>query len=76
MACAMESVVLNLPQTLGMEFRWKTKSMLEKSKSSMPNMAKKDLKVVQSLRLNKGVRILQTDKGNCTVFSESKYKDS
>jgi hypothetical protein len=28
------------------------------------------------LRLNKGVRILQTDKGNCTVFSESKYKDS
>jgi hypothetical protein len=31
MACVVESVVLKLPQTLGMEFRWKFRSRLEKS---------------------------------------------
>jgi hypothetical protein len=36
----------------------------------------KELKAVKSLRLNKETRILQADKGNCTVvFDESKYKD-
>jgi hypothetical protein len=30
MACVVESVVSKLPQTLGMEFRWKIRSMLEK----------------------------------------------
>jgi hypothetical protein len=68
MACAVESVVFKFPQTLGMEFRWKTRSMLEKSKSSRPNMTTKEL--------NKDIRTLQADKGNGTVvFDESKYKD-
>jgi hypothetical protein len=31
MACVVESAVSELPQTLGMEFRWKIRSMLEKS---------------------------------------------
>jgi hypothetical protein len=44
-AFAVESVVLKLPRTLGMEFRWKIRSMLEKSKSSRPNMSKKGLKL-------------------------------
>jgi hypothetical protein len=37
----------------------------------MPNMAKKELKAV-----NKDIKILHSDKGNCTVvLDESKYKD-
>jgi hypothetical protein len=76
MACAVESVVSKLPQTQGMEFRWKIGSMLEKSKSSRPNMGKKELKSMRSLRLNKDIRILHADKGNCTVvLDESAYKD-
>jgi hypothetical protein len=64
MACAVESVVSRLPQTLGMEFRWKIRSMLEKSRSSIPNMT------------NKEIKILQADKGNCTVvLDEFKYKE-
>jgi hypothetical protein len=31
MACAVESVVPKLPQALGMGFKWKFRSMLEKS---------------------------------------------
>jgi hypothetical protein len=59
-----------------MEFRWKIRSMMEKSKSSRPNMTTKKFKAVNPLRLNKDIRILQADKGNCTVvFYESKYKE-
>jgi hypothetical protein len=35
--------------------------------SSRPNMSKKELKAVRSLRFNMDIRILQADKGNCTV---------
>jgi hypothetical protein len=39
-------------------------------------MPSKELKVVKSLRLKKDIRILQADKGNCTmVFDESKHKE-
>jgi hypothetical protein len=42
----------------------------------MPNTTKEELKTVQLLRLNKGIRILQADKGNCMVaLEESKYKN-
>jgi hypothetical protein len=59
-----------------MEFRWKIRSMLEESKSSRPNMTMKELKTIKSLRFNKDIRILQADKGNCTVvFDESKCKE-
>jgi hypothetical protein len=71
-----ETVVSKLPQTLGMEFRWKIRPMLKKSKSSRPNMSKKELKAVRSLRLNKDIRITEADKGNCTVvLDEPEYKD-
>jgi hypothetical protein len=59
-----------------MEFRWKIRSMLEKSKSSRHNMTTKELKAVKSLRFNNDIRIPRVDKGNCTVvFGKSKYKD-
>jgi hypothetical protein len=59
-----------------MEFMWKIRSMLEKSKYSGPNMTMKELKAVKSLRLNKGFRILNSEKGICTVeFDEFKYKE-
>jgi hypothetical protein len=75
-ACAVESVIFQLPQSLSMEFRWKIRSMIEKSKFSRPSMTTKELKTVKSLRLDKDIRILQADKGNCTlVLDESKYKD-
>jgi hypothetical protein len=39
-------------------------------------MTTKELKALKSLRLNKEIRILQADKGNCTVvFDEHKYKE-
>jgi hypothetical protein len=39
-------------------------------------MSKKEFKAVRSLRLNKDIRILLADKGNCTVvLDESEYKD-
>jgi hypothetical protein len=76
MVCAGESAVSELPQTLGMEFRWRIGSMLEKSKSSKRNVTKTELRAVKSLSLNKDIRILQADKGNCTVvLDESKYKE-
>jgi hypothetical protein len=75
MACVVESVVSKLPQTLGMELRWTVRFMLEKSKSSRPSMTTKEPKAVRSLKPNKDIRILQADKGNCTVvFDDSKYK--
>jgi hypothetical protein len=50
--------------------------MLEKAKSSRPNMTTKELKAVNYLRLDKGIRILQAEKGNCTVvFDEHKCKE-
>jgi hypothetical protein len=59
-----------------MEFKWKIRSMLEKFKSSKMNMSKKELYAVRSLRLNKDIKILHADKGNCTVVvDESVYKD-
>jgi hypothetical protein len=39
-------------------------------------MTTKELKTVKSLMLNKEIRILQAENGNCTVvFDESKYKE-
>jgi hypothetical protein len=74
LACAVESIVLKLPQSLGMEFRWKIRSMLEKSKSSMSVMATKEMKAMKSLRLIKDIGVLQADKGNYMVSDELKYK--
>jgi hypothetical protein len=43
----------------------------------MLNMTINELKGVNSFRLNKDIRILQADKGNCTlVLDLSKYKDT
>jgi hypothetical protein len=67
---------INPHSNLVMEFRWNTKSMLEKSKSYMPDMTKMELKAMKYLRLSEDIRILQADKGNCmVVLDESKYKD-
>jgi hypothetical protein len=76
MECVVESIVLKLPETLEMEFRWKIRFVLEKSKSSILNMTIKELKSVKSLRLSEDVSIRQTEKGNChVVLYEYKYKD-
>jgi hypothetical protein len=73
MACPVESVVSKHPQTLGIEFRWKFRSTLEKSRSSRPNITTKELKVVKSLRLNKDIRNPRANKGNyMVVVDESK----
>jgi hypothetical protein len=76
MTCAVESVVSKLPQTSGMEFRWKVRTILQKSKTPTHNISKKELEAVKSLKLNKDIRILPADKGNCTVvLDESKYNE-
>jgi hypothetical protein len=50
--------------------------MLEKFNSYTPDIVRRNMKAVRSLRLNKDIRILQADKGNCSVMlDESKYKD-
>jgi hypothetical protein len=44
--------------------------------TSDPNVIKKEMKAVKSLRLNQDIRMLPADKGNCTVvLDESKYND-
>jgi hypothetical protein len=59
-----------------MEFRWKVRSMLEKSKFSRPSMTTEELKAVNFLRPDQAIKILQAHKGNCAmVMDESKYKD-
>jgi hypothetical protein len=50
MACAVESVIPKLPRALGMEFRWKIRSMLEKSRPPPVNMSKLELKAEKPLR--------------------------
>jgi hypothetical protein len=67
MACAVESVVSKLPQALGMEIKWKIRSILETFKSSRPNMSKNEFKAIRSLRLNKDIGILLAEKDNCTI---------
>jgi hypothetical protein len=66
----VESIVSKHPHILGMEFRWKIRSMLEKSKSSRPSMTTKELTAIKSLMFNKDIRSLQADKGNCTMVSD------
>jgi hypothetical protein len=67
MACAVESVIPKFSPILGIEFRWKIRSMLQKCKSPTSNISKKELESVKSLRPNKATRILPADKGNCNV---------
>jgi len=40
--------------------------MLKKLKSLVPNVTTNEMKAIRSLKL-KNIRILQADKGNCTV---------
>jgi hypothetical protein len=73
MICAMESVVPKFSQTLGMGFMWKIRSMLEKCKSSRPNMTVNEFESVKYVWLDKDIRIFQADKGKWTdVLDESK----
>jgi hypothetical protein len=51
-------------------------SKLQKTKSSITNMNKKELKSIKYLRPNKDITILLADEGDWTVvLDESKYKD-
>jgi hypothetical protein len=73
---AVEAVIPKLPPILGMEFRCKFTSMLQKSKPPTSNISKKELKPVTSLRFNIDISILQANKGICTVvLDEIKYRE-
>jgi hypothetical protein len=75
-ACAVESVFPKLPRPLGLEFRWRIRSMLEKTRPPPTNIKKQEISAIKSLRLNKEIRILRADKGNCTVvLNESDYNN-
>jgi hypothetical protein len=72
MECTVDSV-WKLPQTLSVEFRWRIRSVLAESKSSVPNVTKKEMKAMKCLSLSKIIRILQADGGNSTAaLDESK----
>jgi hypothetical protein len=76
MACSVESVVSKHAQTPGCGIQVENQVHLRSLKSSKPNITTKELKPIQSLGLNKDIRILQADKGKCTVvFDESKCKE-
>jgi hypothetical protein len=46
------------------------------SKPFTPNMTRRKSMALKSLKINKQIRILQADKGNCTVvLNESTYKE-
>jgi hypothetical protein len=61
MARAAESA-----RSLGMEFCWRIRRMLEKSKPLTSNMTWREAMALKSLKNKKQIRILQADKGNCT----------
>jgi hypothetical protein len=76
MACAVESIKTKLHPVLGMEFSWKIRSMLQKSKPIISNITREEYVTIKSLKLNKNIRILLADKGNCSVvLDETTYKD-
>jgi hypothetical protein len=59
-----------------MEFGWGIRCMLEKSKPLAPNITGKECMALKSLKDNKEIRILESDKGNWTVvLNESTYKE-
>jgi hypothetical protein len=59
-----------------MEFRWRMRSMLEKTKTPRNNISKQELSALTSLKQNKDIRIIQADKGNCTVMlNEADYQN-
>jgi hypothetical protein len=50
--------------------------MLEKAKPGSSNMTRRESMALKSLKNNRQIRILQADKGNCTVvLNESTYKE-
>jgi hypothetical protein len=75
MACAVESLKTEVHPVLGMEFSWKNRPMLQKSKPITSNIAREEYRAIKSLKLNKN-RILPADKGYCSVvLDETSYKD-
>jgi hypothetical protein len=50
--------------------------MLEKAKPGSSNMTRRESMALKSFKNNRHIRILQADKGNCTVvLNESTYKE-
>ena len=59
---------------MDMEFIWKFRSMLDKSKSKTPNMMRRELKCIRALKQNKYIRILSTEEGiSKVVLDDSEY---
>jgi hypothetical protein len=52
MACATEYVASRLSPSLGSEFRWRIRSMLEKARPVTSNMTKTEFKALKSLKHN------------------------
>jgi hypothetical protein len=61
MACVVKYTVPKLPQGPVMELKWKIRSVLKKSKSSVRNVARSELKTIKSLKLNKNIKLLKAD---------------
>jgi hypothetical protein len=76
MTCAVVSIKTNFHPVLGVEFSWKIRSMLEQSKPITSNITQEEYRAIKSLKLNKNIRILLEDKGNCSiVLDETTYQD-
>jgi hypothetical protein len=60
-------LVYILPPALGMEFCWKIRCMFEKLRPNTSNVTRKESTAFKSLKDNTQIRILQVDRGNCTV---------
>jgi hypothetical protein len=75
MACVAESVSFKLPSLVGMEFSWKIRFMLEKSKLLSSNITRIESRALKSLKRNREIKVLPADKGNFTVvLNDSAYK--
>jgi hypothetical protein len=74
--CAAESVAYKLPPVVGMEFKWKIRSTLEKPKPLISNISRTESNALKSLKRNRDIRILPADKENCTVvMNETMYME-
>jgi hypothetical protein len=72
----VDYVTSKVPQTEGMGFRWKNRSVLVESKFTRPHVSKKEFKALRALKLNKDIVIRLTDKaGYSMVLDESEYKN-
>ncbi|KAJ4437230.1 hypothetical protein ANN_17365 [Periplaneta americana] len=67
LSCAAKAAASKLSDPQASEYRWRIRSMLEKSKPPKHNISPAEHKALHDLKTNPNIKILPADKGNCTI---------